>query len=222
MASPLQSQDERDAVAANTSEFTALGDRPAVYLTRPTIGIGSDKPLFTSRRRTVGPNSSTIPVRSDTADRSRDTSDIHNDEIGIGQRRFLRTGAARTLKGAFEAAAEIMDGPQERKLDEEEDREEQQREYEAQAKHTSPSFKRPIPLVRGGGTSVPGFPQRRPRNSPASSTAATARAPGLREAYQRVVSAEIASGIEKGATGHKSAGEWNAYCYSLPRSPVRY
>ena len=206
MASSPQSQAERDAVAADTPELNALGERPPVYLTRPTIGIGGDKPLFTSRRRTVGLNPSTIPVRSDTADRNRDANDIHNDEAGIGQRRFLRTGAARTLKGAFEAAAEIMDGPQERNLDEEEDKE-QQREYEAQAKHTSPSFKRPMPLVRGGGTSVPGFPQRRPRYSPAGSTAATARAPGLREAYQRVVDAEVRSAVEMGATDNRSAGE---------------
>ncbi|KAI9771718.1 MAG: hypothetical protein M1840_001934 [Geoglossum simile] len=206
MASSPQPLDERDAIAASTSEFNALGERPAVYLTRPTVSISSDKPLFTARRRTVGSNPSTIPVRSEAAD-SKGASDNHNDEVevGVGQRRFLRTGAARTLKGAFEAAAEIMDGPQERNLDE---GEEQQREYEAQAKHTSPSFKRPMPLVRGGGTSVPGFPQRRPRNPPASSTAAATKAPGLRDAYQRVVNAEIASAIKMEATDHRPTVEY--------------
>ncbi|KAI9786658.1 MAG: hypothetical protein M1839_006209 [Geoglossum umbratile] len=215
-----QSHDEHDAVIADTSEFNALGERPVVYLTRPTIGIGSDKPLFTSRRRAIGLNPSSIPVRSDTADRSNS----HNDEVGAGQRRFLRTGAARTLKGAFQAAAEIMDGSQERNLDEEEDKEEQQqREYEAQAKHASPRFRRPKPLARGGGTRVPGYTDEiewLSRNSLAGSTAATTKTPGLREAYQRVVDAETASAVEGEVAGDNPAGEWNAHHYTFPGSSV--
>ncbi|KAH0548257.1 hypothetical protein GP486_008039, partial [Trichoglossum hirsutum] len=133
-----QSQDER-GVTTDKTELHALGERPATYLSRPSIGVGGDKPLFSPRRRTPGLNPSSIPVRSETLDRSKEAGESHSDEVGIGQRRFLRTGASRTLKGAFEAAAEIMDGPQGQTLEGEGGKEEQnQREFEAQARHASP------------------------------------------------------------------------------------
>jgi hypothetical protein len=125
------------------------------------------------------------------------------------------------LKGAFEAATEIMDGSQERNLEEED--EEQQREYEAQAEHASPSFKRPVPLLRGGGTSVPGFyrtrDRRRSRNSSAGLTAAASPPNGLKEAYQRVVDAEIAAAIE---IEEREAGELTAYHYNYPELRIKH
>ncbi|KAH0541427.1 hypothetical protein FGG08_004117 [Glutinoglossum americanum] len=221
MASSSQSQNERNALTTENTEFSAVGERPAAYLTRPTAGIGSDKPLFTSRRKTVGLNPSSIPIRSESSDRNKETGDNHNDEAGTGQRRFLRTGAARTLKGAFEAAAEIMDGSQERNQGEEEGiGEYHQREYEAQAKHESPSFKRPAPLLRGGGTSVPGFyrDRRRSKNPSASLATAANSSNGLKEAYQRVVDAEISSMV--GIEGIEGIGDISADIAKIPLSEL--